>query len=242
MVYTKRPAYRRKRYVRRTTSKTITALARTAAKRAIAQVAERKYIDLWTTAGAWPAALAFLTTTAAWQFQSIPIYGIVQGTTRATRLGQEIYVTSIDVICYLDMPAAGLAGVALNGDQVRMQVILDKKPNNALAAVADVYDTTTMLAYRNQDKLKRFQILQSHDHLVTVQATIGGPPPTTVSAATLVPKTYTFNVPVNKKFTFQGVASTVADMNNYNVFVAYCNVNASAIRMSMNYRVHFRDM
>jgi len=95
--------------------------------------------------------------------------GIQQGTGRYERIGKQVWLKTLEYSLYITPQSAPVLTQKWNTDQVRIMIVLDRKPTGTLPLISDIlkvqgYDgatSTNPTAFTNLDNQKRFKILMN---------------------------------------------------------------------------------
>lgn len=185
-------------------------------------IAENKYIDINAT-GTFSAA--------AWVY--VTLMGLTQGTTANTRLGNKIFVRSIQIKGY--MKCTGGAGGAY-GNVCRTVMFHDKQANGALpGATPSIFANDVVNSLRYPPGNPRYRILKDDVHRVFAFQATGG------VADASVPNVVNWYVPINHHVTYGGNLGTVADLTADNFGLGFIAQNAASCTYDYRIRVNFSD-
>lgn len=210
----RRPRYRRRKRVRYTPgySRVGGSYGRYTVTR------ERKWLD----DGHFVAALSATTPDVnTWD----SINHVASGTGPNNRVGEEIWIHSLDIRGQWRMIPAAAASYDNNGSTVRMMIVMDTQSNGTTATVADVLAHATVpttLSFRNIDGTQRFVILM--DKIMTANTMAGHGNGTTnrYAAVTKFFKIHkTFKKPIKVKFNgTTGVQSEIQSNSLMMMFIS----------------------
>lgn len=145
------------------------------------------------------------------------------------RVGRKVLAKSVTLAGLINSTAA--PGVGQAADTVWMWVVLDRQPNAALAAPADVWSVTSAeRALRNLDQGPRFKILKC----LEIKIDYGQSGVFINVPFELYMK---FNIPV----TWQGLVNGYPTTNNLLVFFGNANQNNTFLQVTMSERVRYYD-
>lgn len=167
------------------------------------------------------------------------IYGIIQGTTQNTRIGNRIHVSRIQFSVRL-CPAATMA----TGGLCRLIVMRDKFSNGGTPSITDIFTNdpdglgsggaadVSPWSLRNPDNLVRFNFLYDRIHsLVSTSSTTGGPL-----------MDFSFNVYPKDTIVFDANAGTAADIVKNNYWIVALSSDGTCCQLDLRGRVWFTDM
>ncbi len=147
---------------------------------------------------------------------------VAQNTSETGRIGRNIVLKKIMFKGELNLQSqSGVDAVFDSNDHVRLILYLDKQTNGAIAAVADILETTgvgSQNSFRNLANSKRFVIL--YDKKWELHANISeGVGATFQSAAVTVPVEFFMNV--NLPIEFDSTTGGISEMQSNNIgFIA----------------------
>lgn len=203
-------------------------------------MSEMKYSDSyigWTSGGGNLVAPYYIDNSYAgvtWSVIPIPIFYIKQGTAQQDRIGDEIYISSLEIAMRFH-PIVSTAGV--RSDQVTCELYTDNQCNGALPSNTAIKSNTNYASFRNPDNTQRFHMVHKREHNVyTVQATAGAPDVLTVTNACshLV-------IPIKKKVKFQSNGGTIADMPRFCIYLMACSFRGTSFNLDVTCRTRFKD-
>ncbi len=126
------------------------------------------------------------------------LIGLSQGLTAITRIGDQVRFTSVQYRLLLSQHASAVETT------VRLMVILDRQPNNAIATIANILESATVTGLREIGTGRRFHVL--HDRLFAMSS---------AGTTRINDKWYR---KINIKTEYNADNGTVADITTNNIF------------------------
>lgn len=174
-----------------------------------------------------------------WTFYD-PLGPITQGTAQGTRIGNQIFLDSLDV--YVQLKADTITNVDVRGTICRVIVYHQREAQGGLPSATEIFDQNAYDAMRTLDYFpKRATILWDKLHTMTplIAATTTGTTTTTTSAG---PKFWTqFKIPVKKIIQYTGNGGTIADIAQDAYGVGVCADAAGCCAAVVTVRARYRD-
>lgn len=172
---------------------------------------------------------------ATWSFASV-MAGLTQGTGVTNRVGNQIHVLNIELVCELipNQAAPALVG----GSCCRLVLFKYKDPNGSLPNMTgtgpQIFDQNVVMTGRNITNIKSFTVLEDFTHNMVVTSTIpsAGPRFTKI-----------IRVPCNFKFNYSGNAGTISDCIAQDVVMGICSDSANCCWITtLTAKVWFKDL
>lgn len=186
--------------------------------------------------GNWSPNLgAGVSVNSTWSFASV-MAGMVQGTGVTNRIGNQVHVVSIELVCRLipNQAAAALVG----GTTCRLVLFKYKDPNGSLPNMTgtgpQIFDQNVVMTGRNITNIKSFALLEdfTHNMVLTTSDPAAGPQFSRI-----------IRIPCNFKFNFSGNAGTISDCINNDVVMGICSdASGCCIVSTMTAKVWFKDL
>lgn len=213
---------KRKSTSRKKTTKKASKISIPRIRKIMYTTSETKFNDQTLTTG--PS----LTT---WGFAS-PCFFIQQGTAANQRIGNKIYVKSIQFSCYM-VPLVTMTGA---GVLCRFVVYHNKETVGALPTGLRIFVSDDVRSLRNTSNVPRFSILRDMTHSMVITstnaATVNGVGPTKLVQFTIYPK---------KVIDFTGTTGTIADLLKHDYGIGFCCSQAAACNVDVICKVQYSD-
>jgi len=179
---------------------------------------EIKHFDMSTTAFT-------VTADGFWQMVALsPL--VVQGTDFLNRIGRRIMIHRMELMMHAKIVT--VANVPIGGDMIRCDVWHDNECKGVLPGAATVYDVTVTtnpkpLSPPNAAYLKRFKLLASSAHNVSVTSVAGGIV-TGANVSEMAKMKFRINKPVNFTLT---TSASIAEIIDNNWYIACASVSTT---------------
>ena len=172
---------------------------------------------------------------ATWSFASV-MAGMTQGTGVTNRIGNQVHVVAIELVCRL-IPNQSAATIVA-GTVCRLVLFKYKDPNGSLPNMTgtgpQIFDQNVVMTGRNIANIKSFTLLEDFTHNMIQTST-------TPSAGPMFTKI--IRVPCNFKFNYSGNAGTISDCVNNDVVMGVCaDNNGCCIISTLTAKVWFKDL
>ncbi len=161
---------------------------------------------------------AFVTTVSS-TASIFTIADLVQGLTAITRVGDQVRWVNMMYNMTIKMHASATE------TNLRLMLILDRQPNNAVATVAQVLETSSVTGLREINTGKRFYVY--HDKVFSMSS----------AGETALSEQYYRKI--NVKTEFNANAGTVADISTNNIFFLLISDEATNVP-SVNLQIRMR--
>lgn len=159
---------------------------------------------------------------------------IVQGTTANTRIGQKIYLQSIN-ICLGILPT--VSGAQPNGCVMRYGIYHNKECNGVQVTYAQIFNGTGVTSLRNINYKAKVSVMKD----LSQSAVTTGTDSTGATKAVGPTVLYKLSVHPKKIINYSAATATLADIlkDDYGIFMA-CN-QSSSMQMSLNVQLIYSD-
>lgn len=166
---------------------------------------------------------------------------IDQGTTDLTRVGDDIYGTSIQFRSLI----SGI-GTVLDSVIVRHIIFWDAQCNSAVPSVSTLLDTsvitTAIYAPYNQDYQKRYKILYDKTFTLTPQTLLNFVPATgTSSTVNKVAKFSRKKVKLGRQIKYNGTGSGISNLITNSLYSVWMTNSGTNLSCTTGYRFYFKD-
>ncbi len=191
----------------------------------LAGAVERKHLD--TTVGSTAIVQAGTI------FGSLNL--IAQNASETGRIGRKVVMTEIGIRGIIHMPSA--SSMTVNGDQVRLMVVLDKQCNGAVFTVDDVLEPATWEGFNNLENTNRFVTLAKLDISMNALAGMGNG---TTNVTTEQHKPFFFWIKRRIPIQFDGATGAITEIRSNNVAILAVSAMAdTTVTLSYVARIRF---
>lgn len=174
-------------------------------------------------------------TAATWTFFSF-LAGLQQGTSPATRVGNQIKIVAVEAFVNIFPQVANMGG---GGDVCRVVIYHNKAAGGLVAQSAAVWDTNVLTTGRNVNFKDQYSILADFTHSMTVTADNGG----TGAALWAGPRFFKcVRVPMKHAAKFNGNSGTTSDLSEDDIGVGFVSSGANCCNIVVTSKVWFKDV
>lgn len=190
-------------------------------KRSLYGIFERKFVDTIATATSVSTDAPVVTL----------VNGVAQGSDFTNRIGRKTNWTSLQFKCHFASNAPDQAP-----QRLKVMVIYDKQPTNALPALTDILTASTSLAYNNLNNRDRFITLIDNE---CVMGETDNPATQTFSHVANTKNIDKYQK-VNLTTIFDGTGATLADINTGAIYVVTVGSTTTATAWTAVWSVRLR--
>lgn len=163
------------------------------------------------------------------------VNNVAAGTGESERIGRRITIKSISI--RLEAFLSNTTVVTNTDDGVRIIVYHDKQCNGAAAAVTDILQSATYLAYNNLSNKNRFRILA--DKFIDISAQAGAYTGSAAAFAT-VGKTRSMYMKCNMPVEFSSTTGAITEIASNNIGIL-CISSKARLNVNGNVRIRYAD-